>query len=142
MGLRPSQPHVPARTLALQSRRAVTDSDWNANRLERNQSDAFDCVVDTGFDGALILTAAVAERLNLSIVARLVFDLVGGARMSAYVALGEIEWLGQDRSGEVILSDGDDTLIGTELFEGANLILDYPTRDVTITQIVARALGR
>jgi len=70
------------------------------------QSDAFECVVDTGFDGALILPAIVIERLNLPIVARLVFEVVGGARMSANVALGEIEWLGQRRAVEVILSEG------------------------------------
>jgi predicted aspartyl protease len=43
------------------------------------------CVVDTGFDGALIVPASVAQRLGLSVVARLAFELVGGARMSADV---------------------------------------------------------
>lgn len=37
--------------------------------------DAFECVIDTGFDGALILPSAVAERLRLPRVARLVFEL-------------------------------------------------------------------
>jgi predicted aspartyl protease len=37
--------------------------------------------------------------------------------MTADVALGEIEWLGQRRTVEVILSQGDDALIGTEMFE-------------------------
>lgn len=45
--------------------------------------------------------------------------------MSADVALGEIEWLGQRRTVEVILSQGDDALIGTEMFEDAKLIVDY-----------------
>jgi clan AA aspartic protease len=94
----------------------------------------FECVVDTGFDGALILPASVAIRFGLSIVARLVFELVGGARMSADVALGEIEWLGQRRTVEVILSEGDDALIGTEMFEGAKLIVDYGRRVVTISR--------
>lgn len=61
------------------------------------RGDVFECVIDTGFDGALILPLAVAERLRLPIVARLVFELVGGARMSADVALGEIEWLGANQ---------------------------------------------
>src|SRR5882724_3338703 len=55
---------------------------------------ALKCVVDTGFDGALLVPASVAQRWGLSVVARLVFELVGGARMDADVALGEIEWLG------------------------------------------------
>jgi clan AA aspartic protease len=94
----------------------------------------FECVVDKGFDGALIVPASVAKRFGLSIVARLVFELVGGARMGADVALGEIEWLGQRRTVEVILSEGDDALIGTELFEGAKLIVDYAKGVVTISR--------
>jgi clan AA aspartic protease len=96
--------------------------------------DAFECVVDTGFDGALIVSASFAKRLGLSVVARLIFELVGGARMSADVALGEIEWFGQRRTVEVILSEGEDALIGTEMFEGAKLIVDYANHLVTISQ--------
>jgi clan AA aspartic protease len=92
------------------------------------------CIVDTGFDGALILPASVAKRLVLPTVARLVFELVGGARMSADVALGEIEWLGKHRTVEVIMSESNDALIGTEMFEGAKLIVDYANCLVTISR--------
>ena len=93
-----------------------------------------ECVIDTGFDGALVVPVSVAQRLGLSVVARLVFELVGGARMSADVALGEVEWLGQQRIVEVILSEGNDALIGTEMFEGAKLIVDYANRLITISR--------
>ena len=95
---------------------------------------AFECVVDTGFDGALILPRSVVDQLKLPIVARLIFELVGGARMSADVALGEIQWLGERRIVEVIVTEGDDALIGTEVFEGATLLIDYPNRLVKISR--------
>jgi len=98
------------------------------------EGETFECVVDTGFDGALILPASVAQSLNLPTVARLAFELVGGARMTADVALGEIEWLGQRHTVEVILSDGDDALVGTEMFDGATLVINYDNRLVTITK--------
>jgi clan AA aspartic protease len=91
-------------------------------------------VVDTGFDGALILPSSVAEQLKLPTVARLVFELVGGARMAADVALGEIEWLGRRRTVEVILSEGHDSLIGTEMFADAKIVIDCAERLVTISQ--------
>jgi clan AA aspartic protease len=94
--------------------------------------DSQECVVDTGFDGALILPARVAKSLALPVVARLVFELVGGVRMTANVALGEIEWLGEQRSVEVIISETNDALMGTEMFEGATLVVDYVNRRVTI----------
>jgi clan AA aspartic protease len=96
--------------------------------------DAFECVIDTGFDGALILPASVAKRLALPVIARLVFALVGGARMTADVALGEVQWLGPHRSVEVILSEGSDALVGTEMLESAKLTVDYANRLVTISR--------
>jgi len=93
----------------------------------------FECVVDTGFDGALIVPTSVAKRLGLPVVARLRFELVGGQQMTADVALGEIEWLGEHRSVEVIMSEGDDALVGTELFDRAKLLIDYANRQVTIS---------
>src|ERR1043165_7264381 len=92
----------------------------------------FECVLDTGFDGALILPAFIVESLNLPIVARLVFELVGGAQMPASVALGEIEWLGEQRTVEVILSESNDALIGTEMCAGAKLVIDYANCAVSI----------
>lgn len=97
------------------------------------QGDTFECVIDTGFDGAIILPKSVAELLRLTVVARLVFALVGGARMTADVALAEIEWLGQNRTVEVILSEENDALLGTEMFESATLVIDYPNRSVLIS---------
>lgn len=95
---------------------------------------SFECVIDTGFDGALILPAPFVKLLSLPIVARLAFELVGGLRMNADVALGEIEWLGQRRAVEVILSESEDALIGTELFEGATLVIDFADRAVRISK--------
>lgn len=98
------------------------------------KAEVLECIVDTGFDGALILPGDVAERLRLPVVARLAFELVGGARMTADVALGDIEWLGQRRTVEIILSEGNDSLIGTEMFEGCRLLIDYTSRSLSISQ--------
>jgi clan AA aspartic protease len=98
------------------------------------RGDSQQCVIDTGFDGALIIPARVAESLALPVVARLVFELVGGARMSADVALGEIEWLGKRRSVEVIMSESNDALIGTELFAESKLVVDYSKSLVTVSR--------
>lgn len=53
--------------------------------------------------------------------------------MVADVALGEIEWLGENRSVEVIVSEGNDALIGTKLFDGAKLVIDYARGLVVIS---------
>ena len=48
--------------------------------------------------------------------------------------LGEIEWLGELRNVEVIMSESSDSLIGTEMFVGAKLLVDYANRLVTISR--------
>ena len=52
--------------------------------------------------------------------------------MPASVALGQIEWLGEQRTVEVILSESNDALIGTEMCAGAKLVIDYANCAVSI----------
>lgn len=46
-----------------------------------------ECVIDTGFDGALVLPAAIIERLGLPIVSHEIFSMVGDTYDSADIAL-------------------------------------------------------
>jgi len=75
---------------------------------------AIECVVDTGFDGGLMLPRAFVSQLQIRVIGELEFEMVGGATMSAEVGLTDIDWLGSFRQVEVIVSDGDDALVGTE----------------------------
>lgn len=89
-----------------------------------------ECVIDTGFDGALVLPSAIIERLNLPIVSHEIFATVGGTYDSADIALARIEWLGEIRRVDVIVKD--DYLLGTALLEGSTLTVDYTNRVVRI----------
>jgi predicted aspartyl protease len=53
--------------------------------------------------------------------------------MIGQVALAKIEWLDEEREVEVVISDGYDALIGTELLIGTMLNINYITRVVTIS---------
>jgi clan AA aspartic protease len=94
---------------------------------------AIDCVLDTGFDGGLMLPRAFVSQIQIPIVGELTFEMVGGARMSAEVGLTDIDWLGRLRQVEVIVSEGDDALIGTELLIATTLIIDYPSSSLAIS---------
>jgi predicted aspartyl protease len=92
-----------------------------------------ECVVDTGFDGGLMLPRAFLPQIQIAIVGELTFEMVGGATMSAEVGLIEINWLGELRQVEVIVSEGDDSLVGTELLLATTLTIDYPSSILTIS---------
>lgn len=80
-----------------------------------------------------MLPRTLAERFQIQLVGELVFEMVGGARMSAPVGLANIEWLNEAREIEVILGKGNDVLIGTELLAGITLTIDYAARGVKIS---------
>ena len=90
-----------------------------------------ECVVDTGFIGAaLVLPHEVIDGLGLVITGHEQFDMVGGARTSADVTIGRVEWLGEVRSVLIIVSES--YLVGSHLLEGTRLMIDYGGRTVTI----------
>lgn len=97
-----------------------------------SSGEAIVCVVDTGFDGGVMLPRAFADHLQLPIIGRLAFEMVGGTRLFAQVGLANIEWLDEVRQIEIIVSDGNDALIGTELLSGTTLKIDYVGQIVTI----------
>jgi predicted aspartyl protease len=84
-----------------------------------------------------VLPRAEATRLNLTVLGRVPIVGVGRARLIADIAEMEIEWLGQSRYVEVIISDGDDSLLGTELLDGSRLVVDYVAYTVTISDEVS-----
>lgn len=100
-------------------------------RLRLTAGEAVECLVDTGFTGALVLPQSLVTRLGLPVVGREVFEMVGGQRFIASVALAEVEWLGRAMTVRVIV--GEDTLLGTELLDGTKLVIDYVMHTVTIS---------
>jgi clan AA aspartic protease len=100
-------------------------------RLQLSAGETVECLVDTGFTGSLVLPQALVTRLNLPVVGREVFEMVGGRQFIASIAFAEIEWLGETRTVRVIFSE--DTLLGTELLDGTRLTVDYITYTVTVS---------
>jgi clan AA aspartic protease len=93
----------------------------------------FECIVDTGFNGTLMLPRPFVDHLQIPIIGTLPFELVGGARIIGQVALAHIEWLDEEREVEVVVSDSYDGLIGTELLTGTTLNINYISRSVRIS---------
>ena len=105
-------------------------------RIQATNGEFIECLIDTGFNGALVLPRVEAMRLNLIVLGRVSIIGVGRARIVADIAELEIEWLGKSRAIEVLISDGDDSLLGTELLDGNRLVVDYIAYSVTVSDEV------
>jgi clan AA aspartic protease len=102
-------------------------------RVRFREDAAIECVVDTGFNGALVLPRVFISQVQIPMIGESTFGMVGGATMSAEIGLTHIRWLGELREVEVIVSEGDDALIGTELLTASTLIVDYTSGRVAIS---------
>jgi len=101
-------------------------------RVRTSGGETLDFLIDTGFDGALVLPRAEATRLNLIVLGRVPVIGVGRMRSVADIAEMEVEWLGEQRAVEVIISDGEDSLLGTLILDGSRLVIDYVNYTVTV----------
>lgn len=97
-------------------------------------------LVDTGFNGGLIIPNEVAERLEVNYDRGLEeFSSVTGAMFLASGCSMMITWFGQAirvpvaTSGEV-----DEAILGGKMLKDCRLIIDYVNSTVTIMQIPAR----
>ena len=59
---------------------------------------------------------------------------VSRARLIADIAELEVEWLDERRTVEVIISEGEDALVGTGMLDGTQLLIDYVAHTVTVSE--------
>jgi clan AA aspartic protease len=102
-------------------------------RVRTAAGESFDCLIDTGFNGALVLPRSEAARLKLNMLGRVPIIGVGRSRLVADIAELEVEWLGRTRAVEVIVTGEDDSLLGTEMLDGTRLLFDYIAYSVTVS---------
>ena len=93
-----------------------------------------ECLIDTGFNGDLLLPSFLFDTLEFRITGSADCVLVGGIIMPALTSIAEITWLGTRRQTEVISGDGTDQLIGTQLLKGTRLKIDYVDHTVVIEE--------
>jgi hypothetical protein len=77
-----------------------------------------------------VLPRDVIDGLDLVVSGHEQFDMVGGARASADITVGQVEWLGEVRS--VLIIVGEAYLVGSHLLDGTRLTIDYGRRTVNV----------
>lgn len=102
-------------------------------RIRTASGESTECLIDTGFNGSLMLPREMVSRLGLQVLGRVSVIAAGGIKSIADIAELEIEWLGERHWTEVLVSAGEDALLGTEMLEGTRLTIDYAAHTVTIS---------
>lgn len=119
---------------------AVDDRGRPTIRL-RGTSDDFLVIVDTGFNGNLLLTRSAAQMLGVDPQRdETEVELGDGTRAQLYEADARLNWLGESRRVRVLVSNtwiptrADDPvgLLGTALLDPHLLLVDFASRSVEI----------
>jgi clan AA aspartic protease len=93
-------------------------------RVQGQPDVTLECVVDTGFEGALTLPKAAVEALALPYVTELSANLADGTDVRTDVHLATIRW--HDTDVEVpVLALGQRPLLGTLLLDGSHLSIAF-----------------
>jgi clan AA aspartic protease len=92
--------------------------------LPSQQTVEIECVVDTGFAGALTLPPNVVKALGLPFVIRMNANLADDSSVMTPIYRATILWHGVERE-IAVLAMGRRPLLGTALLEDSNLNIDF-----------------
>jgi clan AA aspartic protease len=93
-------------------------------RLPGQRTVEIECVVDTGFAGALTLPPATIAALELPFVIRMSANLADDSNVMTPIHQATVIWHGGDRD-IAVLAMGRRPLLGTALLEDSNLNIDF-----------------
>jgi clan AA aspartic protease len=93
-------------------------------RLPGQPDVEIECVVDTGFEGALTLPPELIADLGLPYFTRLSANLADNTNVMTHVHLVTIMWHGVERD-VAVLAIGRRPLLGTALLEDYHLSVDF-----------------
>ncbi len=90
-------------------------------------------IVDTGFDGDLVLPFSIVSELELPFLFRTDVELVGKTNKQVNFFRGQIKWLNDEIITVDVIAD-ESFLIGTNLLRHGKLWIDYQSNEVLITK--------
>lgn len=105
----------------------VVELDVGSSRIE--------VLVDTGFNGSLIVPSQIANRLALKFEGPEEFQSVTGEVFLADAFSVEVDWIGKRIRVAVAASkDVNEAILGGHMLKDCRLTIDYGHRIVTITR--------
>lgn len=88
-----------------------------------------EALIDTGFNGALMLPLEEVENLDLGKIGKAQYAMADGTVSEAIVFVAEIEWLAGKKKVSVVSSASEFPLIGMELLYYTKIVLQ-PSKDI------------
>ncbi len=103
-------------------------------RVRLTNGATIECVLDTGFNGSLLLPREFVEINAMLFVGREKVMMVEEISTEIDTAIAEVNWLDEEFSIRIFISETDESLIRTQMLANALLEIDYKNQTVKITK--------
>ena len=100
--------------------------------MEFENGKKVELLIDTGFNGSLCLPRSLMPELGLKKISEEEIFGIGLHTEVVDIAIANIIWFGQQTEIEILINDGDDRLLGSELLDGKILRINYRNKKVSI----------
>lgn len=90
-------------------------------------------VLDTGFNGELMLTYKTIATLQLDLLGQQGFFVASGDYVETDFYRGILPWFGNRRIVGVLATNGDHNLLGMDLLSDCIVTIDMPQKKINIT---------
>ncbi len=97
-------------------------------------------IVDTGFNGALWLPTTLLAGLKLEVISTQRFFVADGHPVDSQVFAVKMTWFGKQIEVEVVATESNNALLGTELLHECALFIHFPTQRVEIRKARKRSV--
>ena len=119
---------------------------WDAGlspylQISMSGGTTFEVVVDSGFNGTLMLPLSQIKKLRLTKSSYIYNRLADGSVIRTPTYIGEILWFGQKTPILIQANDADEGLLGTELFQGCKVELDPDANVVSFRKKSKRSVS-
>src|SRR6266536_2252536 len=89
-------------------------------------------LVDTGFDGALMLSLPTALQIGLRLSNMVQVELADGSIKKEFVFEAKAVLDGETIPVDVLLTSSDENLVGTSLLQNQSLMIDFKRQIITL----------
>lgn len=86
-------------------------------------SQEIEALLDTGFDGWLMLPEPIIQKLNLGYIGQTEYELADGEVVESVLYEAELGWLGEKKKISVVSTPSDLSLLGMGLLANAKTII-------------------
>ena len=117
-----------------QEKRIVNENLEAVLKVKFTNGSTIECAIDTGFNGWLLLPRSFIEENSIRFIGLEKVTMVEENEIFVETALAKVKWLDEEFSTKILVSETDESLIGTQMLVNAVLEIDYENLTVPITK--------